>query len=99
MKLLVGGGRSNVGRAMFETKRVRSHDPLSHDDREGSVANNSGSTSELQYLHADLIKGFSNSMNGIIMKRHFWNSLFSAVVQADRKYMGWNEKTIELYDR
>lgn len=78
-------------RVSSDCRRVRIHEPVSKEgiDKEG----------ELRYLHTDLLKGFSNVMKDVIIKRHFWNNLFSAVVQADRKYLGWNEKTGELYER
>jgi hypothetical protein len=51
------------------------------------------------YLYVDMLKGFGPIMKGIVVRRQFWLSLFASVVQADRKYLGWNEKTAELYQR
>lgn len=85
-----------------DCKRVRTYDPsLSSDNRETEGGGGGGEEDvlQLQYLHVDLLRGFSNVMKQIVVKRQFWNGLFSAVVQADRKYLGWNEKTSELYDR
>lgn len=78
-------------------KRVRSHKPVHviHDGVE--VENTEGE--DMLYLHDDLLRAFGNTMKSIILKKQFWNSLFSAVVQADRKYLGWNEKTAEMYER
>ena len=81
-----------------DRKRVRTYDPVllgGESERDCELAEDH----DLHYLHVDLLKAFSNTMKGIVVKRQFWNSLFSAVVQADRKYLGWNEKTSELYDR
>ncbi|XP_011405011.1 PREDICTED: MAP kinase-activating death domain protein-like [Amphimedon queenslandica] len=81
-----------------DRKRVRAYDPVllgGDSERETEHVEDH----ELQYLHVDLLRAFSSAMKGIVVRRQFWNSLFSAVVQADRKYLGWNEKTSELYDR
>ena len=79
-------------------KRVRICEPVS---QSGKIQVDLGQNDDysLQYLHTELLKSLSNAMKGIVVKRHFWNSMFSAVVQADRKYLGWNERTFELYER
>lgn len=79
-------------------KRVRICEPVS---QSGKFQVDLGQNDDysLQYLHTELLKSLSNAMKGIVVKRHFWNSMFSAVVQADRKYLGWNERTFELYER
>ena len=55
--------------------------------------------SSLMYLHNDLIRGLGPSFKELVVNRHFWNNFFMSVVHTDRKYLGWNEKTSELYDR
>ena len=53
----------------------------------------------LQYLHNDLIKELGPNFKEFVIGRPFWVNLFTSVVHTDRKYLGWNEKTSELYDR
>ncbi len=55
--------------------------------------------SSLIYLHNDLIKELGPTFKEFVVKRQFWVNLFTSVVHTDRKYLGWNEKTSELYDR
>ena len=55
--------------------------------------------SSLMYLHNDLIKELGPTFKEFVVKRQFWVNLFTSVVHTDRKYLGWNEKTSELYDR
>ena len=79
-------------------KRVRICEPVSQSEKiQVDIGQNDDYS--LQYLHTELLRSLSNVMKGIVVKRHFWNSMFSAVVQADRKYLGWNERTFELYER
>ena len=78
-------------------RRVRPYEPSLQNGIESNSSNEY--ESDFVYLHSDFLKGLSNAMKGIIVKKQFWNSLFCAVVQADRKYLGWNEKTAEMYDR
>ena len=55
-------------------------------------------TKEYVYLHSDLMKGLGTGRN-FMLQRSFWINLFVCVVDSDRGYLGWNEKTSELYSR
>ncbi len=64
-----------------------------------SPASDEGEDTPLMYLHNDLIRGLGPSFKELVVKRPFWTNVFVSVVHTDRKYLGWNEKTAELYDR
>ena len=87
----MAGDFSGQGGKNTPTKRVRvsSPTPQEKDERDSSYV----------YLHNDLIKSLGPNVKNLVVKRQFWNNLFACVVEADRKYLGWNEKTPELYDR
>lgn len=55
-------------------------------------------TKEYVYLHSELMKGLGTGRN-FMLQRSFWTNLFVCVVDSDRGYLGWNEKTSELYSR
>ena len=50
------------------------------------------------YLYKDLMKALGSSRT-FMVNRHFWNVLFMSTIDEDRNYLGWNEKTAELYER
>lgn len=85
----MAGDFSGQGGKNTPTKRVRVSSPTPQDERDSSYV----------YLHNDLIKSLGPNVKNLVVKRQFWNNLFACVVEADRKYLGWNEKTPELYDR
>ena len=64
-----------------------------------SPASDEGEDIPLMYLHNDLIRGLGPSFRELVVKRQFWSNVFASVVHTDRRYLGWNEKTVELYDR
>lgn len=61
------------------------------------VSKEAGDT--LMYLHNDFISELGANFKELVVKRAFWANMFISVVHTDRKYLGWNEKTSELYDR
>ena len=74
------------------SKKVMISSPAPEKLGEGGVAS-------YIYLHNDLIRELGPGFKGLVVKRQFWNNMFASVVHTDRKYLGWNEKTSELYDR
>ena len=50
------------------------------------------------FVYKDLMKALGNSRT-FMLSRQFWNVLFMSTIDTDRNYMGWNEKTAELYER
>ena len=85
----MAGDFSGQGGKNTPTKRVRVSSPTPQDERDSSYV----------YLHNDLIKSLGPNVKNLVVKRQFWNNLFACVVEADRKYLGWNEKTPEMYER
>ena len=64
----------------------------------GGGGGGEGKDKEYLYLHKELMKLLGNG-RGFMLQRSFWNTLFISVVDTDRGYLGWNEKTAELYNR
>ena len=54
---------------------------------------------DLVYLHTELFRGLGNNVKDMICRKSFWAALFVSVVTADRRHLGWNENTVELYQR
>ena len=50
------------------------------------------------FLYKDLMKTLGNTRT-FLLNRQFWNVLFMSTVDMDRNYLGWNERTAELYER
>ena len=50
------------------------------------------------FLYKDLMKTLGNTRT-VLLNRQFWNVLFMSTVDMDRNYLGWNERTAELYER
>ena len=50
------------------------------------------------FLYKDLMKTLGNTRT-FLLNRQFWNVLFMSTVDTDRNYLGWNERTAELYER
>ena len=73
-------------------RAISSPVPSVGDEKEGDE------TKEYIYLHSDLMKSLGNGRN-FMLQRSFWNNLFVCVVDSDRAYLGWNEKTAELHYR
>lgn len=54
---------------------------------------------ELVYLHTELSRGLGSNVMDMMCRKNFWTALFASVVTTDRRYLGWNENTMELYQR
>ena len=50
------------------------------------------------FLYKELLKGQSQS-RPFLAKKEFWSNLFMSTIDADRSYLGWNERTADLYSR
>jgi len=51
-----------------------------------------------KFLYKDLMKALGSSRT-FLLNRPFWNGLFMSTVDMNRNYLGWNERTTELYER
>jgi len=51
-----------------------------------------------KFLYKDLMKALGSSQT-FLLNRPFWNGLFMSTVDMNRNYLGWNERTTELYER
>ena len=63
------------------------------------VGTSNEATLELVYLHTELFRGLGNNVKEMMCRKSFWMALFASVVTADRRHLGWNENTVELYQR
>lgn len=50
-------------------------------------------------LYHDLMKALGGSGRAFMAQQSFWVTLFVSVLEVDRSFLGWNEKTAELYER
>ena len=50
------------------------------------------------FIYKDLMKALGSSRT-FLLNRLFWNGLFMSTVDMNRSYLGWNERTTELYER
>ena len=50
------------------------------------------------FIYKDLMKALGSSQT-FLLNRLFWNGLFMSTVDMNRSYLGWNERTTELYER
>ena len=49
------------------------------------------------FIYKDLMKALGSSRT-FLLNRLFWNGLFMSTVDMNRSYLGWNERTTELYE-
>ena len=50
------------------------------------------------FLYKELLKG-QGDVRPFLVKKEFWSNVFMSTVDTDRGYLGWNERTADLYHR
>ena len=50
------------------------------------------------FLYKELLKG-QGTVRPFLVKKEFWSNVFMSTVDTDRGYLGWNERTADLYHR
>lgn len=50
------------------------------------------------FLYKELLRG-QGAVKPFLLKKDFWNTVFMSTIDTDRGYLGWNERTADLYRR
>ena len=50
------------------------------------------------FLYKELLRG-QGDVKPFLLKKDFWNIVFMSTINTDRGYLGWNERTADLYRR
>lgn len=83
----------------FLYERMQSQASLFNSPRILDSSELEGLRQEGSFLYKGLVKALDSACQAMVLSREFWKLLFMSTVHVDRSLMGWNEQTLELYQR